>query len=73
MAPLTKAGKSSSQLIAIIQRRDSILPEPTLTPLVPDPSPINWQSVRELQSFATSEEARDARTAMRFIRQMGGR
>ena len=34
----TQAGKSSSQLIAIIQRRDSILPEPPLSPLVPSES-----------------------------------
>ena len=73
MPQLTKAGKSSSQLIAIVRNRDSILPEPALRPLVPEESPINWQSVRELQSFATSEDARDARAAMRFIRQMGGR
>lgn len=68
----TRAGKSSQSVPAIRTNRDSILPEPALRPLVPEESPINWQSVRELQSFATSEDARDARAAMRFIRQMGG-
>ena len=74
IAEQTKASRSSQQIQALRIHRDSLLPsEPTLTPLVPDPSPINWQSVRELEAFATSEETRDARTAMRFIRQMGGR
>lgn len=34
MSPVTRAGKSSSALIAIVRNRDSILPEPTLRPLV---------------------------------------
>ena len=72
IAEQTKASRRSQQIQAL-RHRDAILPEPPLSPLVPDPLPINWQSVRELQSFATSEDARDARAAMRFIRQMGGR
>ena len=52
--PRTVVGKSSSQLIAIVQRRDSLLPEPMLKPLVPEPSGINAAACREFVEFATT-------------------
>ena len=72
MSPVTKAGRSSSQLIAIVQRRDSILPEPPLSPLVPDPLPPSNETLMAFFEWAAfsdeSIEARDAKRLMEALR-----
>lgn len=73
MSPVTRAGSSRSML-AIRPRVDAILPEPPLSPLVPEQPTQNQEAVMAFLEWAAfEEEAVDARAAKRLMESMGVR
>ena len=68
----TRASRSSQQIQALrIINRDSILPEPPLSPLVPEPSTPPQEAMMAFYEWAAfSDEAIEARDAKRLMESM---
>lgn len=72
IAEQTRASRSSQQ-IAALRHRDSLLPsEPALSPLVPQETPPNQDAMMAFYEWAAfSDEAIEARDAKRLMDSMG--